>query len=89
MMLVLGVSSDSVESHQDFAKKQSLSFPLLADVNGSVRKAYKVPKKFFIAPGRVTFLIDKEGKVFDIFNSFVSNPYEPNMFDTVQFVSFA
>ena len=52
---VLGVSSDSVATHGEFAKKYSLKFPLLADDQGKIQKQY--------APGRVTFIIDKNGVV--------------------------
>lgn len=52
---VLGVSPDSVATHIEFAKKYGLKFPLLADEQGQMQKLY--------APGRVTFLIDKDGVV--------------------------
>lgn len=37
---IIGVSADDVDSHQDFCNSQGLTFPLLADVDGSVSKAY-------------------------------------------------
>lgn len=40
---VLGVSGDSVENHQIFKKAKQLNFPLLADENGAVAKAFGVP----------------------------------------------
>ena len=52
---VLGVSPDSVATHIEFAKKYGLKFPLLADEQGLIQKQY--------APGRVTFIIDKDGVV--------------------------
>jgi peroxiredoxin Q/BCP len=52
---VLGVSPDSVATHLEFAKKYKLTFPLLADEQGTIQKQY--------APGRVTFIIDKNGVV--------------------------
>lgn len=52
---VLGVSPDSVATHIEFAKKYGLKFPLLADEQGQMQKLY--------APGRVTFIIDKNGVV--------------------------
>ena len=66
---VLGVSSDSVETHQQFATRQKLPFILLSDSNGIVRKLYGVPATFGILPGRVTYVIDKEGIVRHIFSS--------------------
>ena len=66
---VLGVSSDTVDSHKKFAENHNLSFPLLSDPHGEVRKAYGVPSSFGLFPGRVTYAIDKQGVVKYIFNS--------------------
>jgi peroxiredoxin Q/BCP len=67
---VVGVSSDSEVSHQKFAQKHRLPFPLLADAGGQVRKLYEVPRALLgLLPGRVTFVIDKEGSIRYIFNS--------------------
>ena len=67
---VIGVSSDSEASHQKFTQKHRLPFPLLADEGGQVRKLYEVPRALLgILPGRVTFVIDKEGVIQYIFNS--------------------
>jgi thioredoxin-dependent peroxiredoxin len=67
--VVIGVSSDSAESHQKFAASHRLPFVLLSDENGSLREAFGVPKTLGIMPGRVTYVIDKEGVVRHIFNS--------------------
>ncbi len=67
--VVIGVSSDSAESHQAFASGHRLPFVLLADTDGSVRKAFGVPKTLGIMPGRVTYVIDKEGIIRHVFNS--------------------
>jgi thioredoxin-dependent peroxiredoxin len=67
--VVIGVSSDSVESHQAFAAGHRLPFVLLADSDGSLRKAFGVPKTLGVMPGRVTYVIDKEGVVRHVFNS--------------------
>jgi thioredoxin-dependent peroxiredoxin len=67
--VVIGVSSDSAESHQSFAASHRLPFILLTDEVGSLRKAFGVPKTLGIMPGRVTYVIDKEGVVRHIFNS--------------------
>jgi peroxiredoxin Q/BCP len=66
---VLGVSSDSSESHRKFAAKHRLPFPLLADAGGQVRKRYGVPATLGLLPGRVTFVIDGAGVVRHVFNS--------------------
>ncbi len=49
---VLGVSSDSLETHQEFSRSLNLSFPLIAD-DGSIRKLY--------GGGRITYVIDQSG----------------------------
>lgn len=67
--VVLGVSADSVESHKSFASAQHLPFQLLSDKNNAVRKAYGVSSTMGVMPGRVTYVIDKEGVVRLVFNS--------------------
>jgi thioredoxin-dependent peroxiredoxin len=53
---IVGVSRDSVESHQRFKKKFSIPFPLLADTESKLYKAFGVS-------GRSTFLIDEGGTI--------------------------
>ena len=67
--MVIGISSDSVASHKKFEEKYNLPFILLADVKNEVRKLFGVPKSMFLIPGRVTYVIDKNGIVQYIFNS--------------------
>ncbi len=66
---VIGVSSDSEDSHQQFATKYKLPFILLSDKNGELRKKYGVPATFGLLPGRVTYVIDKEGFIRHIFSA--------------------
>ena len=66
---VLGVSSQSVESHESFATHHGLQFLLLSDEKGEVRKLYGVSSSMGIIPGRVTFIIDKKGVVRHVFSS--------------------
>lgn len=66
---VVGVSDDSVESHQSFAAHHRLPFLLLADVGGDVRKRYGVRKLLGLLGGRVTFVIDRQGIVRHVFDS--------------------
>src|SRR5947207_6435431 len=66
---VIGVSSDPAASHEKFAAKYHLPFVLLADRSGAVRKQYGVPATFGLLPGRVTFVIDRQGIVRHVFNS--------------------
>jgi thioredoxin-dependent peroxiredoxin len=69
---IIGVSSDSIDSHRSFAKKHSLPFTLLSDEGGKVRKLYGVPNTFGLFPGRVTYVIDREGIIRHIFSSQVA-----------------
>lgn len=66
---VIGISSDSPASHQNFARKHNLPFTLVSDGNSSTRKAYGVPATLGLLPGRVTYVIDREGIVRHVFNS--------------------
>ena len=66
---VIGVSSDTQESHGLFSVKLGLPFLILSDEGGKVRKTYGVPASFGLIPGRVTYVIDKQGIVRYIFNS--------------------
>jgi len=67
--LVIGISDDSVESHKKFEEKYKLPFALLADIDNEVRKLFGVSKSMIFLPGRVTYVIDKNGIVQYIFNS--------------------
>jgi thioredoxin-dependent peroxiredoxin len=66
---VMGVSSDNQETHGRFAESCHVRFPLLSDEGGKVREAYGVKTSFGFIPGRVTFVIDKNGIVRRIFSS--------------------
>jgi peroxiredoxin Q/BCP len=66
---VLGISSDSQASHQGFATQHRLPFPLLSDEGGAVRKRYGVPATLGLLPGRVTYVIDRQGVIRHVFNS--------------------
>ena len=71
-MVVLGVSTDSLESHQHFKEKQKLPFPLLSDEDAAVSKLFGVYKqknlygKKHLGIERTTFVIDKTGRVAQI-----------------------
>jgi len=66
---VIGVSGDSVGKHQAFAEHHRLPFTLLADEGNALRKAYGVPSTLWILPGRVTYVIDRQGVVQHVFDS--------------------
>jgi peroxiredoxin Q/BCP len=59
---VIGVSSDSRESHTEFLQKKHLPFALAADESGAVAASYGVPKRLW-GFSRVTFLVGADGKV--------------------------
>ncbi len=67
--VVLGVSTDSIASHEKFVAKFNLSFPLLSDEDHAVCEKYGVwvekqnYGKTYMGIQRATFLIDKQGKV--------------------------
>ncbi len=71
--VVLGVSTDSVDSHKKFKSKFELNFPLLADTDKKIVEAYGVWKekinygKKYMGIERTTFIINKEGKISHIF----------------------
>jgi thioredoxin-dependent peroxiredoxin len=60
---VIGVSFDSAESHQKFISKYNLNFPLLADTDGKIADAFGVKMANRPMAKRVSFLIDKDGKI--------------------------
>ena len=66
---VSGDSGDSVLSHRAFAEENKLPFVLLHDEDNRLRRAFGVPSTLGIFPGRVTYVIDGEGLVQDVFAS--------------------
>lgn len=66
---VVGVSSDSVESHERFRGRYDLPYTLLSDVGGRVRELYGVKKTLGFFDGRVTFVIDQDRKLRHVFSS--------------------
>jgi len=71
--VILGVSKDSVASHEKFKKKYALPFSLLADLEGEVCAAYGVWKerslygRKYMGIERTTFVINLQGKIAAIF----------------------
>ena len=64
---VVGVSVDTIESHKKFAEKNGLNFPLVSDHDKQISKTYGVLSDDGSKADRVTFIIDKEGKIAKIF----------------------
>lgn len=73
--VVLGMSADSVASHQKFSAKYRLPFPLLSDESKRVLRKYGVWKqktmygRKFMGIVRTTVVIDAKGKIFEIFSN--------------------
>lgn len=75
---VIGISSDSVFSHQQFSKQFKLPFILLSDNDKKIRKLFGVPSGLFgLLPGRVTYVTDKNGVVQMIFDSMLATKHIP------------
>jgi peroxiredoxin Q/BCP len=72
-VVVLGVSMDDEASHQQFTQKFNLPFPLLADVDGTITKAYDVDGGGYAK--RVTFIIDGTGKVSHVYGTVKSDTH--------------
>lgn len=67
---IIGISGDGVASHKQFAKKNRLTFTLLADQGNTIRKLFGVPSSMMgTIPGRVTYVVNKKGIVIHMFNS--------------------
>ena len=66
---VWGVSGDDAASHQRFASRHNLPYPLLVDRGNQLRKAFGVPGVLGLLPGRVTYVIDGDGVVRHVFNN--------------------
>ncbi|MCU0528565.1 MAG: peroxiredoxin [Cyanobium sp. Prado107] len=71
---VWGVSGDDAASHQRFAARHNLPFPLLVDRGNALRKAFGVPAVLGLLPGRVTYVIDGEGVIRHVFNNLLDGP---------------
>ncbi|MDX9726295.1 MAG: peroxiredoxin [Bacteroidales bacterium] len=68
--IVIGISGQSVDSHKEFASENRLNYKILSDENDEVRNLFRVPSTFFgLIPGRVTYVVDKTGKIVYMFNS--------------------
>ena len=66
-IVVLGVSIDDETSHQKFTEKFNLPFPLLADVNGAITKAYDVDGGGYAK--RVTYVIGSNGTISNVYTT--------------------
>ncbi len=70
---VVGISSDSIASHEKFAHQYKLPFILLSDDDKKLRNLFGVkPNLFGLIPGRVTYVVDRNGIIQLIFDSLVA-----------------
>ncbi len=89
-VVVLGVSADDIPSHQKFADKYGLPFPLLADTDKTVSQSYGVWKeksmfgKKYMGVNRETFLIDKEGVVRKVWSKVKADGHAREVLDTIK-----
>jgi len=88
--VVLGVSPDSVQSHQKFIQKFSLPFKLLSDEQKKICRDYGVwvkknmyGKEYF-GVARTTFLIDKKGRIAKIFEKVKPQAHQEEVLSTLK-----
>ena len=82
---VIGISSDSEESHRNFAGHQRLPFILLSDKGGKLRTKFGVPADLLgLMPGRVTYIVDKQGIIKYVFNSQIR--IEKHIIEALRFI---
>ena len=68
--VVIGISSDSPETHHRFKEKNNLPFILLSDQNNTVRDLYGIKNDFLgLIPGRVSLIIDKNANLLTLIDS--------------------
>lgn len=81
---VIGISSDSVDSHQKFAEQHKLPFILLSDSDKKIRKLFGVPSNMFgLLPGRVTYVTDRNGEIKMIFDSMMATKHIPKALEAI------
>jgi peroxiredoxin Q/BCP len=82
---VIGISSDSIASHEKFIQKYKLPFILLSDSDKKIRSLFGVkPDLFGLLPGRVTYVVDKNGIIQLVFDSLVATNHIPRALEMIQ-----
>ena len=66
---VIGISADDQNTHKMFAKECGAEFPLLSDADSSIRRLYDVKQTLGLIPARVTYIIDRQGRIAHVFSS--------------------
>jgi len=88
-VVVLGISTDNMESHQAFREKHHLPFPLLSDEDAAVSKLYGVYKlknlygKKYMGIERTTFVIDRTGRIAQIYPKVKVDGHIPSLLEFV------
>jgi peroxiredoxin Q/BCP len=82
--VVLGVSADDSASHAAFSAKFHLPFPLLADPDGTIIKAYDVKMPVVGIAKRVTFIIDKAGVIRFIVRDVKTKAHDKQVLDLLK-----
>jgi len=82
---VIGISSDSIASHEKFVQKYKLPFILLSDSDKKIRNLFGVkPNLFGLLPGRVTYVVDKNGIIQLVFDSLVATNHIPRALEMIK-----
>lgn len=82
---VIGISGDSIASHQNFTSQYKLPFVLLSDSDKKLRTLFGVPASFLgLLPGRVTYVADKEGIITMIFDSVMATKHITKALDAIK-----
>lgn len=82
---VIGISSDSVISHQKFTEQFKLPFILLSDSDKKIRNLFGVRADLFgLLPGRVTYVADKTGTIIMIFDSMIAKNHIPKALHAIR-----
>ena len=82
---VIGISSDSIASHNKFSARYQLPFILLSDTDKKLRTLFGVkPDLFGLIPGRVTYVADKNGIIQFSFNSQLATNHIPRALEAIK-----
>ena len=82
---VVGISSDSIASHEKFVQQYQLPFILLSDNDKKIRKLFGVkPDLLGLIPGRVTYVVDKNGIIQFVFDSMNATNHIPKALETIK-----
>lgn len=82
---VIGISSDSVTSHEKFIQKYKLPFILLSDSDKKIRNLFGVKTNLFgLLPGRVTYVADQNGIIQMVFDSLSATKHIPKALEMIK-----